>query len=138
MNRRIAGLSREARALLMNYDWPGNVRELENAIEHAAVLGSREQILAEDLPESILECDDPTDAAIARYHEGVKEAKRQLIVKAFEDARGNHPPADAPAGPAAGLVHFPNGYPGRSRHRRSALRPRILPPRSCTCRSQAL
>jgi transcriptional regulator with PAS, ATPase and Fis domain len=89
VNRRIAGLSREARALLMNYDWPGNVRELENAIEHAAVLGSGEQILAEDLPESILECDHPTDAAITRYHEGVKEAKRQLILKAFEDARGD-------------------------------------------------
>src|SRR5204862_6423374 len=29
-NRRVSGLSDEARACLMNYDWPGNVRELEN------------------------------------------------------------------------------------------------------------
>jgi transcriptional regulator with PAS, ATPase and Fis domain len=89
MNRRIAGVSREARALLMSYDWPGNVRELENAIEHAAVLGSSERILAEDLPESILECEPPTQAIIAQYHEGMKAAKKQLILKAFEEAGGD-------------------------------------------------
>jgi len=89
VNRRIAGVSRDARALLMAYDWPGNVRELENAIEHAAVLGSAERILAEDLPESILECEPPTEARIARYHAGMKEAKRQIILKAFEEAGGD-------------------------------------------------
>jgi two-component system response regulator AtoC len=39
----------------MAYDWPGNVRELSNAIERAVVLGSQEVILAEDLPEKLLE-----------------------------------------------------------------------------------
>ena len=33
-------VSREAMAILLNYDWPGNVRELENAVERALVLGS--------------------------------------------------------------------------------------------------
>jgi len=53
--RRMTGVSAAARARLVNYDWPGNVRELENAIERAVVLGSTDQLLAEDLPEAVLE-----------------------------------------------------------------------------------
>ena len=53
--RPFKGISSEARAILMGYDWPGNVRELENAIEHAIVMGSVEEILPEDLPETLLE-----------------------------------------------------------------------------------
>jgi transcriptional regulator with GAF, ATPase, and Fis domain len=33
-----AGLTREAREVLLRYDWPGNVRELRNALERAAIL----------------------------------------------------------------------------------------------------
>ena len=39
-NRRVNGVSEEARAYLLDYEWPGNVRELENAIERAVVLGN--------------------------------------------------------------------------------------------------
>ncbi|MCI0419986.1 MAG: sigma 54-interacting transcriptional regulator, partial [Acidobacteria bacterium] len=45
--RRVNGLTRQARAILIAYDWPGNVRELENAIERAVVLGSTEVLLPE-------------------------------------------------------------------------------------------
>ena len=48
-------ISREAMAFLTQYDWPGNIRELENAMERAVVVGSSDRILAEDLPESVLE-----------------------------------------------------------------------------------
>jgi DNA-binding NtrC family response regulator len=37
----------------VRHGWPGNVRELENTIERCIVLGRREEISAEDLPESI-------------------------------------------------------------------------------------
>ena len=42
-NRRIEGITDEAKAALMAYDWPGNVRELQNVIERAVVVcrGSR-------------------------------------------------------------------------------------------------
>ena len=40
---------------MTQYDWPGNVRELENALERAVVIGSSNTILAEDLPDNILD-----------------------------------------------------------------------------------
>ena len=88
--RHVRGVSPEARACLMNYDWPGNVRELENAIERAVVLGSSEFILPEDLPEAVLETEQPAGASIAQYHEAVAEAKKQVIMRAVEQAGGNY------------------------------------------------
>jgi len=38
---------------LRSYSWPGNIRELENIIEHLAVIGTRDIINEEDLPEKI-------------------------------------------------------------------------------------
>lgn len=47
--------SPEAMEMLTAYDWPGNVRELSNVIERATLVsGSRDQILAEDLPEGMI------------------------------------------------------------------------------------
>jgi Nif-specific regulatory protein len=86
--RRIQGLSPEARAALLAYDWPGNVRELENAIERAVVLGVTDTIQPEDLPEVVLET-EPTPGE-RNYHEAVKEAKRQLILKALEQSEGSY------------------------------------------------
>jgi len=89
-NRKVRGISSEARARLTNYDWPGNVRELENAIERGVVLGTTELILPEDLPEAVLETATPISGGVANYHEAVTEAKKQLILKAVEQAEGNY------------------------------------------------
>jgi len=48
-------LSREAIDALSAHQWPGNVRELGNAIESAVVLGCSDLIVADDLPEAVLE-----------------------------------------------------------------------------------
>jgi Nif-specific regulatory protein len=88
-NRPVAGISREAHALLKQYDWPGNVRELENAIERAVVLGSSDHIRPEDLPESLVERKEPSEASTLRYHDAVNSVKRQLIIRAVEQAGGN-------------------------------------------------
>ena len=82
-------ISPEAMACLVNYDWPGNVRELENAIERALVLCLTQVIQPEDLPESILERDVPGIAS-AKYHAAVKQAKKQLILAALQEAEGNY------------------------------------------------
>jgi transcriptional regulator with GAF, ATPase, and Fis domain len=83
-------VSREALALLVNYDWPGNVRELENAVERALVMGSSDMVLAEDLPESLLEHAPASDVAEAKFHGSVKELKKQLILDAVEQTRGSY------------------------------------------------
>jgi DNA-binding NtrC family response regulator len=44
-------LSQGALDVLLAYDWPGNVRELENALEHAVLITSGEEIGPETLPE---------------------------------------------------------------------------------------
>jgi transcriptional regulator with GAF, ATPase, and Fis domain len=90
--RHVRGLSPAARAALLAYDWPGNVRELENAIELAVVLGSDELIQLEDLPEAVLEVESaaPAGGAAADYHEAVKEAKKQLILRACEQSGGSY------------------------------------------------
>lgn len=88
--RTVNGISPEARTLLQNYDWPGNVRELENAIERAVVLGLADVIDIDDLPERILDYTaSSTKSAGANFYEGVREAKRGLILKALEQAGGN-------------------------------------------------
>jgi Nif-specific regulatory protein len=83
-------VSREAMAALVNYEWPGNVRELENAIERALVMGSSDAVLLEDLPESLLEQESPAEMHQGKYHASVKELKKQLIVDAVEQTRGNY------------------------------------------------
>jgi transcriptional regulator with GAF, ATPase, and Fis domain len=90
MNRTVTGISAAARNCLINYDWPGNVRELENAIERAVVLGSTTEILPEDLPESVLERPAAVGLPVTRYHEGVQEAKKRIILSAVEQAGGQY------------------------------------------------
>src|ERR1041385_7188372 len=87
-NRKLKGFSPEARACLTTYDWPGNVRELENAIERAVVLGTTDQILAEDLPEALLERES-TAAAPTSYHVAVAQTKKHLIMNAINEAEGS-------------------------------------------------
>lgn len=89
-NRKVVGLSPEARTRLVNYDWPGNVRELENTIERAVVLGTSDRILAEDLPESMLEIESAEKIPATKYHEAVQDTKKQLILNAIEAAQGNY------------------------------------------------
>ena len=89
-NRRITAISLEAQKRLLSYDWPGNVRELENAIERAVVLGTTDLILLEDLPEAILETETRTMAAPTKYHEAVAETKKQIILQAMDQTKGNY------------------------------------------------
>ena len=85
--RHVKGISPEARRLLMAYDWPGNVRELSNAIERAVVLGTQDVILAEDLPESLLEAAAPANER--GFHGRVADGKRDIIRQALDKAGGN-------------------------------------------------
>jgi Nif-specific regulatory protein len=49
LGRPPAGISRDARQMLVDYHWPGNVRELRNILERAAILCDGGLITAEHL-----------------------------------------------------------------------------------------
>ncbi|MBS2031765.1 MAG: sigma 54-interacting transcriptional regulator [Deltaproteobacteria bacterium] len=53
--RSVNRISRGALSLLAAYDFPGNMRELKNAMEHAVILASGEDLDSEHLPRSIRE-----------------------------------------------------------------------------------
>jgi len=88
--RRVSGISPEAMAYLRAYDWPGNVRELENTIERAAVLGSTEEILPDDLPESVIEASTPPAGEKTNIHSALLETKKKAVIAAFRAAGGNY------------------------------------------------
>jgi transcriptional regulator with GAF, ATPase, and Fis domain len=87
--RRLAGATEECLRCLTRYPWPGNIRELQNAIEHAAILGSSEWLKPEDLPETVLEAADPADLA-SPYHAALGEARRECVIRAWNEAAGDH------------------------------------------------
>ncbi|MBI3470380.1 MAG: sigma 54-interacting transcriptional regulator [Candidatus Solibacter usitatus] len=90
VGRAVKGVSPEARAVLKRYDWPGNVRELENAIERALVLGSGEYVLPDDLPETVLEAGGgERGAEQAGFHAQVTQAKKEIVLRALDQAGGS-------------------------------------------------
>jgi len=104
-NRKLKGISPEARAYLMQYDWPGNIRELENAMERAVVIGSSDFILPEDLPEAVLETAPCTASGPANYHDAVRNLKKQLILSAWEQSAGSFTEAAKILGVHANYLH---------------------------------
>ena len=76
---------------LMNYSWPGNVRELRTAIEHAVVLCRGEKISARDLPAPVRAGGPSGNLApsLARNDLTVREAEKQLIIRALKETDGN-------------------------------------------------
>jgi DNA-binding NtrC family response regulator len=88
------------------------VRELESAIQRAVVMSATEFITPEDLPDDVLESEamdagaptapDAEDrpeglkaitaiiTTTPKYHDAVKEAKKQVIINAIEQASGNY------------------------------------------------
>ena len=98
-------ISPDAMACLRNYDWPGNVRELENAIESALVLSPSDVIRVEDLPEALLDIGLPPGVSGARYHVALRDLKKQLIVKAMNEAKGNYTEAAAILGVHVNYLH---------------------------------
>jgi DNA-binding NtrC family response regulator len=77
-----AGLTREARHALVQYEWPGNVRELRNVLERAAILCEGGLIDTDHLAlESTTRSNnDTTDLGVV---------ERTMIAKVLQQCRGN-------------------------------------------------
>jgi transcriptional regulator with GAF, ATPase, and Fis domain len=78
-----AGLTREAREALLQYDWRGNVRELRNALERAAILCEDALITPQHLS---------LEGPVTRRHSQTTDlgtVERTTIAKVLRDCRWN-------------------------------------------------
>ena len=88
--KRVNDFTVDALEALMNYSWPGNVRELRTAIEHAVVLCRGEKIGARDLPPSVRGGGSRGETPLLPRNDlTVKEAEKQLIIRALKETDGN-------------------------------------------------
>ena len=74
---------------LMGYSWPGNVRELRTAMEHAVVLCRSDKISVRDLPRQISLGAKNETQLLQQNDLTVKEAEKQLIMRALKENDGN-------------------------------------------------
>ena len=99
----------ETMELLMAYSWPGNVRELRAAIEGGVVLCRGEKIMPRDLPENVRNLDagatGAQPAGLFLPAETVKEAEKQLIIRALKEADGNRTVAAKRIGMSRRTLH---------------------------------
>ena len=79
----------EALEKLTVYEWPGNVRELANVIERAVVLGSGPMLTSADLPGRIAVSETRVHSSHLSYRNAMEATRRELVVKALAQSRGN-------------------------------------------------
>jgi DNA-binding NtrC family response regulator len=108
--KNITGFSPEALEGLAAYRWPGNVRELRTAIEHAVVLCRGTNITLRDLPPAVRTTPGPVAGAesgrlLAQGGLTVREAEKQLILRALKECDGNRTKAAQRVGMSRRTLH---------------------------------
>jgi DNA-binding NtrC family response regulator len=100
----------DAMERLLNYSWPGNVRELRSAIETAVVLCRSDRITVRELPaeirvgvSAIPSSARPT--AVARSGLVVKDAEKELIIRALKESAQNRTEAAKKLGMSRRTLH---------------------------------
>jgi len=91
-SKSVVDFTADALEMLLNHRWPGNVRELRSAIESAVVMCRGERISARDLPRTVRSEMSPSNESsrlLAKNDLTVKEAEKQLIIRALKETNGN-------------------------------------------------
>jgi transcriptional regulator with PAS, ATPase and Fis domain len=100
LGRPSAGLTRDARQALLQYDWPGNVRELRNVLERAAILSEGALI---DTSHLALQ---PTSRSLRSDTTDLSVVERTTIAKVLQECRGNKTKAARRLGLTRTQVHL--------------------------------
>lgn len=97
----------DAMAALTDHAWPGNVRELRTAVEHAVVLAHGERITLRDLPASVKNSGPAAtpQKLLAAPDLTVKDAEKQLIIRALKECDGNRTRAAKKLGMSRRTMH---------------------------------
>ena len=109
-DKRVNDFSLEVLQALMTYRWPGNVRELRTAVEHAVVLAKGETIALRDLPVAVRtggvsSVETENRPVLGTDTLTVKEAEKQLIIRALKEANGNRTLAAKRVGMSRRTLH---------------------------------
>jgi DNA-binding NtrC family response regulator len=107
--KNVKDFTSEALEALLNYSWPGNVRELRSAIEHAVLFCRGERIAMRDLPPEVRGLAGETNTQMRRLLvQGdltVKEAEKQLIIRALQECDGSRTAAAKKLGMSRRTLH---------------------------------
>ena len=96
--KKVKEIAADAMDKLMAYHWPGNVRELRSAVETAVVLCRGDKIMVRDLPVELRGAEAGNGGTagagsvrqvITKGEITVKEAEKQMIIRAVEESAGN-------------------------------------------------
>jgi two-component system, NtrC family, response regulator AtoC len=107
--KNVKDFTSEALEALLNYSWPGNVRELRSAIEHAVLFCRGEKIAIRDLPSELRGSTGSANTEARRLlvqgDMTVKEAEKQLIVRALKECAGSRTAAARKLGMSRRTLH---------------------------------
>jgi DNA-binding NtrC family response regulator len=109
-DKRLNDFTVDALQALMTYRWPGNVRELRTTVEHAVVLTRGDTISLRDLPVTVRSgglssVQTENRAVLGADALTVKEAEKQLIIRALKEADGNRTLAAKRVGVSRRTLH---------------------------------
>ena len=105
----VKSIAPEAMELLVNYPWPGNVRELRAALEGAVVFCRGDKIVPGELPENVRTGNAAGSGletqGVLLSAETVKDAEKQIIIRALKEADGNRTHAAKRIGMSRRTLH---------------------------------
>jgi DNA-binding NtrC family response regulator len=113
-DKRVREIAPDAMERLVAYAWPGNVRELRSAIERAVVLCRGERITVRDLPAEVGRDVPIAPGSVPGASQGqfiaqgditVKEAEKQLIIRALNESNGSRTDAAKKLGMSRRTLH---------------------------------
>jgi two-component system response regulator AtoC len=88
-NKPVTEFTSDALDALSGYSWPGNVRELRAAMEHAVVFCRSERVSLRDLPPAVRNAPATGVGPVISSELTVKEAEKQLLIRALKETGGN-------------------------------------------------